>query len=85
MAERDLTALEAAIKGLPGVLGSVAALLTVESGYETAVAAALAAVAGLPVHIRDPQCVAKTFPDYFERLAALTAGAAQPTRDHARS
>ena len=27
--------------------------------------------AGLPVRIQDPQCVAKTFPDYFEALFAL--------------
>ena len=28
--------------------------------------------AGLPVHVLDPKCVAKTFPDYFEALFALT-------------
>ena len=28
--------------------------------------------AGLPVRILDPKCVAKTFPDYFEALFALT-------------
>ena len=27
--------------------------------------------AGLPVHVLDPKCVAKTFPDYFEALFAL--------------
>ena len=27
--------------------------------------------AGLPVRIRDPQCVSKTFPDYFETLFAV--------------
>jgi 5-enolpyruvylshikimate-3-phosphate synthase len=53
--------------------------------HRMAMCFALAAVAGLPVHIRDPKCVAKTFPDYFDRLAALTAGAPQPTRDQARS
>lgn len=53
--------------------------------HRIAMCFSLAAVAGLPVHIRDPKCVAKTFPDYFDRLAALTAGAAQPTRDQARS
>jgi len=53
--------------------------------HRIAMCFSLAAVAGLPVHIRDPKCVAKTFPDYFDRLAALTAGAPQPTRDRARS
>ncbi len=53
--------------------------------HRIAMCFSLAAVAGLPVHIRDPKCVAKTFPDYFDRLAALTAGAPQPTRDQARS
>jgi 3-phosphoshikimate 1-carboxyvinyltransferase len=53
--------------------------------HRVAMCFSLAAVAGLPVHIRDPKCVAKTFPDYFDRLAALTAGAVQPTRDQARS
>lgn len=53
--------------------------------HRIAMCFSLAAAAGLPVHVRDPKCVAKTFPDYFERLAALTGGAAQPTRDQARS
>ena len=26
---------------------------------------------GTPVRINDPGCVAKTFPDYFERFAAI--------------
>jgi 3-phosphoshikimate 1-carboxyvinyltransferase len=42
--------------------------------HRIAMCFSLAAVAGLPVHIRDPKCVAKTFPDYFERLATLTSG-----------
>ena len=53
--------------------------------HRIAMCFSLAAVAGLPVHIREPKCVAKTFPDYFDRLAALTAGAPQPARDQARS
>jgi 3-phosphoshikimate 1-carboxyvinyltransferase len=53
--------------------------------HRIAMCFALAAVAGLPVHIRDPKCVAKTFPDYFERLAMLTAGTPAPMRDQARS
>lgn len=31
------------------------------------------AACGVPVRINDPGCVAKTFPDYFARLAALTS------------
>jgi 3-phosphoshikimate 1-carboxyvinyltransferase len=30
---------------------------------------------GTPLRINDPQCVAKTFPDYFERFAAVTRAA----------
>jgi len=34
--------------------------------------------AGLPVRIEDPKCVAKTFPDYFEALFALSHAANVP-------
>ena len=34
--------------------------------------------AGLPVRIEDPQCVAKTFPDYFEALFTVAQPAAVP-------
>jgi 3-phosphoshikimate 1-carboxyvinyltransferase len=40
--------------------------------HRMAMCFALAACGGVPVTIRDPQCVAKTFPDYFEALAAVT-------------
>ena len=30
---------------------------------------------GTPLRINDPKCVAKTFPDYFERFAAVTSAA----------
>ena len=30
---------------------------------------------GTPLRINDPGCVAKTFPDYFERFAAVTKAA----------
>ena len=29
---------------------------------------------GTPLRVNDPKCVAKTFPDYFERFAAVTRG-----------
>jgi 3-phosphoshikimate 1-carboxyvinyltransferase len=52
--------------------------------HRMAMCFSLAAAGGVPVHIRNPNCVAKTFPDYFDRLARLT-GADQAIRDHARS
>lgn len=42
--------------------------------HRIAMCFALAAAGGVPVHIRDPHCVAKTFPGYFEALAAVTRG-----------
>ena len=36
-----------------------------------ALAIGLVALAGVPVRINDPKCVAKTVPDYFERFTAL--------------
>lgn len=39
--------------------------------HRMAMCLSLVAVGGVPVHIRDPQCVTKTFPGYFERLSSL--------------
>lgn len=39
--------------------------------HRMAMCFSLVAPAGVPVHIRDPQCVAKTFPNYFDELAQL--------------
>ena len=39
--------------------------------HRIAMCFALAAVGGVPVHIRDPRCVSKTFPRFFAELAAL--------------
>jgi len=39
--------------------------------HRVAMCFALAAAGGVPVHIRDPRCVGKTFPRYFIELAAL--------------
>lgn len=44
--------------------------------HRIAMCFALAAAGGVPVHIRDPQCVAKTFPDYFNALRSLLRPAA---------
>jgi len=32
----------------------------------------LIALGDVPVTINEPECVAKTFPDYFERFATIT-------------
>ncbi len=41
--------------------------------HRMAMCFSLAAAGGVPVHIRDPDCVAKTFPQYFDELARLCA------------
>ena len=42
--------------------------------HRMAMCFSLAALGGVPVTIRNPGCVAKTFPDYFERFTALIDG-----------
>ena len=39
--------------------------------HRMAMCFALAAAGGVPVHIRDPDCVAKTFPSFFAELERL--------------
>ncbi|MBV8209285.1 MAG: 3-phosphoshikimate 1-carboxyvinyltransferase [Burkholderiaceae bacterium] len=39
--------------------------------HRMAMCFSLAAAGGVPVHVRDPQCVRKTFPNYFTELAKL--------------
>jgi 3-phosphoshikimate 1-carboxyvinyltransferase len=46
--------------------------------HRMAMCLSLAALGGVPVRILDPGCVAKTFPDYFERFAEVTRPAAVP-------
>jgi 3-phosphoshikimate 1-carboxyvinyltransferase len=55
--------------------------------HRMAMCLSLAAVGGRPVHIQDPQCVSKTFPDYFDKLASLVSPPAKLSmkRDQARS
>jgi 3-phosphoshikimate 1-carboxyvinyltransferase len=56
-----------------------ASLLTPNASIDTyddhrmAMCFSLASLAGVPVRINDPNCVAKTFPDYFQRFAAIVA------------
>mgnify|MGYP000872566813 CR=1 FL=1 len=63
----------------PGQGGWRAAAIDTYDDHRMAMCASLAAFnpAGLPVRVRDPKCVAKTFPDYFETLFAV-AVPAQP-------
>lgn len=46
--------------------------------HRIAMCFALVALGGVAVRINDPKCVAKTFPDFFERFAAIAAGAVVP-------
>lgn len=39
--------------------------------HRMAMSFSLAALGGIPIAIKDPDCVAKTFPDYFETFSAL--------------
>jgi 3-phosphoshikimate 1-carboxyvinyltransferase len=41
--------------------------------HRMAMCLALAAAGGVRVHVREPRCVAKTFPDYFTQLERLCA------------
>jgi 3-phosphoshikimate 1-carboxyvinyltransferase len=43
--------------------------------HRMAMCCALAAAGGVAVHINDPKCVSKTFPDFFSRLDALVVPA----------
>ena len=40
--------------------------------HRMAMCLSLCALGGVPVRINDPDCVAKTFPDYFDRFASIT-------------
>jgi 3-phosphoshikimate 1-carboxyvinyltransferase len=50
-----------------------AAAISTYDDHRIAMCFSLAAFAGVPVRIRDPRCVSKTYPDYFETLFALVA------------
>ncbi|MDD5242328.1 MAG: 3-phosphoshikimate 1-carboxyvinyltransferase [Sulfuricella sp.] len=47
------------------------AVIDTYDDHRMAMCFSLAALGGVPVRINDPKCVAKTFPDYFEKLASL--------------
>ncbi len=46
--------------------------------HRIAMCFSLVALGGVPVRINDPNCVAKTFPDYFDRFAQITQPAGVP-------
>jgi 3-phosphoshikimate 1-carboxyvinyltransferase len=48
------------------------AVIDTYDDHRIAMCFALAAAGGVPVHIREPGCVSKTFPRFFEELAALS-------------
>jgi 3-phosphoshikimate 1-carboxyvinyltransferase len=56
----------------PGKLQPGVAIDTYDD-HRMAMSFSLVSLAGVPVRINDPQCVAKTFPDYFSALGTLTA------------
>ena len=59
------------LKVTPGKVKANVAIDTYDD-HRMAMSFALVALAGVPVRINDPQCVAKTFPDYFAALSSLT-------------
>lgn len=46
--------------------------------HRIAMCFSLVALGGVPMRINDPGCVAKTFPDYFQRFAAVTCPVTVP-------
>jgi len=57
---------------VPGELKPGVAIDTYDD-HRMAMSYALVALGGVPVRIKNPECVAKTFPDYFAALASITA------------
>jgi 3-phosphoshikimate 1-carboxyvinyltransferase len=60
------------LKITPGKLKPGVAIDTYDD-HRMAMSFALVALGGVPVRINDPQCVAKTFPDFFEFFGKITA------------
>jgi len=60
------------LKVLPGVIRPGATIDTYDD-HRMAMCFSLAALGGVAVTINDPDCVGKTFPDYFERLASIAS------------
>ena len=66
---------EAALLGDPVVLeiAPLAADYIAHDDHRMAMCFSLAALGGVAIRINDPQCVSKTFPDYFAAFAKLAA------------
>jgi 3-phosphoshikimate 1-carboxyvinyltransferase len=60
------------------------AVIDTYDDHRMAMCFALLAVGGVPVRINDPGCVAKTFPDYFDRLADLNPDIRKPAASETR-
>jgi 3-phosphoshikimate 1-carboxyvinyltransferase len=60
------------LKIAPGKLKSGVTIETYDD-HRMAMSFSLVALAGVPVAIRDPGCVAKTFPDYWGQYASIAA------------
>jgi 3-phosphoshikimate 1-carboxyvinyltransferase len=57
----------------PGLTFTPNAAIDTYDDHRMAMCLSLACLGGVPLRINDPQCVNKTFPDYFERFADLIA------------
>jgi len=79
---RELAKLGAEVEAGPGHLrvspppALRAATIETYDDHRMAMCFSLAACGGVPVTIRDPACVGKTFPEYFAVLSGLTGRAA---------
>ncbi len=60
------------IRITPPVVLTPNAVIDTYDDHRMAMCFSLVALGGVPVRINDPGCVAKTFPDYFQRFAAIT-------------
>ena len=60
-----------AVSGRPTFIPGVS--IDTYDDHRMAMCLSLACLGGVPLRINDPQCVNKTFPDYFERFAGLLA------------
>jgi len=75
----DYLAVTCPRSGIPGTQSGAAptfnagAVIDTYDDHRMAMCFSLAALGGVPVTINDPQCVSKTFPDYFSALAEITA------------
>jgi 3-phosphoshikimate 1-carboxyvinyltransferase len=62
----------------PGARLADAVAIDTYDDHRIAMCFSLAALGGVTVRINEPKCVAKTFPDYFERFAEVTWNSSTP-------